>query len=125
MATQSLVATFSAPASGNVSASQYRAVKLNSTGQITACAATTDNVVGILMDDPGAAGVPGTIAYLGVVRAESGTSTIAVGDPLGFDSTGRLVDHTTDNRRILGHALEASTAAGQLFRALITGLSRY
>lgn len=109
---------------------QYGVVKHASTaGEVIAVAATTDFAIGIVQNDP-AAGEPALVAALGEAIAIAGTSNLAVGELVGFayNSTanlGRVVDHTTDNRRIIGVAMEASTAIGDEVRVLLTGLSRY
>lgn len=113
-------------AGGNLSAVQYKVVKLASTaGQVIVVNATTDVALGILQNDPDAAGQPALVAALGVAKAIVGVADLVVGEHLGFNSTGQLVDHATDNRRKIGIALEPSTAVGDIVRVLLQGLSRY
>lgn len=104
---------------------QYSVVKHASTaGQVVVVNATTDFAIGVCQNDP-AAGEVALIAAHGEVIALAGTSNLAVGELVGFNSTARVVDHTTDNRRIIGQALQASTAIGDEVRILLNGLSRY
>ena len=104
---------------------QYSVVKHASTaGQVLAVSATTDFAIGVCQNDP-ATGEAALVAAGGEVIAIAGTSNLAVGEVVGFNSTARVVDHTTDNRRIIGQAMEASTAISDEVRVLLTGLTRY
>lgn len=109
----------------SLTAAQYKVVKFASTASaVISVAATTDFAVGVLQNDP-AAGEAAEVAYLGVAIALAGVNDLAVGELVGFNSTGQVVDHTTDNRRIIGQALTASTAVGDEVRVALSGLSRY
>ena len=104
---------------------QYSVVKHASTaGKVLAVSATTDLAIGVCQNDP-ATNEPALVAALGEVIAIAGTSNLAVGEVVGYNSTGRVVDHTTDNRRIIGQAMEASTAISNHVRVLLSGLTRY
>jgi hypothetical protein len=105
---------------------QYSVVKFASTaGKVLAVAATTDIGMGICQNDP-ATGEPANVVVGGVAKAVAGTSTITQGETLGFNSTGQVVDQATDNRRSIGIALEASSAAsGDYIRVLVRGADRF
>jgi len=113
-------------AGADLSSSQYKVVKFASTaGQVKLVAGTGGTAIGILQNDP-ASGEPALIAGPGsVATALAGPTDIAIGELLGFDTTARVADHTTDNRRIIAQALEASTAANDEIQVLVLGLSRY
>lgn len=101
-------------AGADLSAYQYRPVKLASTaGEVVAATANTDAVVGILQNDP-TDGQAASVAGVGSLTiAKSGTSVIAAGAYLTCNTTG-LVATTSDNALICGRATQAATAAGDL-----------
>lgn len=113
-------------AGSSLASSQYKVVKFASTaGAVVAVNATTDLAIGILQNDP-ASGQPASIAGPGsIAKAIAGVNDLAAGELVGFNTTGQVVDHTTDNRRIIAQALEASTAVGDYVRVLVHGLERY
>lgn len=97
-----------------LAAHQYKVVKWASTaGAVVVVTATTDTAIGIVVNDP-AVNEPANVADDGIVPAIAGVSDLAVGENVGYDTTGRVVDHVTDNRRSIGKALEASTAVGDI-----------
>jgi hypothetical protein len=103
---------------------QYRVVKAASTaGQVINVTATSSVPIGICVNDPSAAGQPAEVVMVGVAKAIAGTSTITLGESLGFDTTGRVVDiainSTTAKRPSIGFALESSAAAGNLIRVFV------
>lgn len=112
-------------ASSAMTSNQWKVVKFSSTaGEFTLVNATSDVAIGILEDTP-AAGQPGLICAIGVTKAVAGVNNLAAADPIGYNSTGQVADHTTDNRRVMGHALEASTAVGDIVQVVLTGVTRY
>lgn len=104
---------------------QFSAVKFASTaGRVVAVNATTDRAIGLIQNDP-TNGEAAEIAGLGVAIGRAGANDIAVGDLLGFNSSGQVVDHTTDGRFIFAMALQASTAVNDEVKVLLTGLNSY
>ena len=63
-------------ASADLSAAQYKFVKLTSTGQIALVAATTDVPIGILQNKP-TSGKAGTVRVTGVSKAVAGGTITA------------------------------------------------
>ena len=115
--------------STGLATSQFLGVKIASTaGQCVLNATSTfaGNLVGILQNDP-AAGKEALIQVDGVTKMIAATSTILPGDPVGLNSTGRGTDGgTTDNGAIVGKALTAAGAAGDIFSVLLKpGGDRY
>lgn len=106
---------------GDLSASQYRFVKAASTtDEIIAVAASTDVALGVLVDAPDADGEAATVVLGGVVPVEAGTSTIAFGERVGYNSTGQAVD---GNALLAGIALEAAGAVGDYIKVALQGLN--
>lgn len=115
--------------STGLATSQFLVVKLASTaGQciLNGTAAGAGNVMGILQNAP-AGGEACEVAVMGVAKLKVATSTIAVGDWVGSNSTSLGTDAgTTDNGSVLARALEASSAANDIISVLlIPGGARY
>ena len=110
----------------DLSSGQYKVVKHASTaGQVVAVSATTDSAIGILQNDP-ASGEAASVAGPGsVAKALAGTSSIAAGDVLGYNTTGQVEDHTTDGRFILAQAQEAAGSSGDVITVTVQGLNSY
>lgn len=105
---------------GDISSSQYMAVRLASTADVVlAMDATTTVAVGVLQDAPDAANEAATVAALGVTTMVAGTSLISAGDQISYDSTGRA---TTANALKIGQALEAAGATGDEIRVVLHGV---
>ena len=112
-------------AGADLSAKQYMIVSYASTaGEVIAAAGTNETYVGILQNDPGD-GEAAEIVVGGESYAVASDGSITVGLALDSDSTGRVNSTATDDRNIIGRALEASAAAGDLIRIQVTGLSRF
>jgi hypothetical protein len=102
---------------------QYSVVKFQSTDdQVIAVTATSDVGIGICENDP-ATGEPAKVIMSGVTKALAGTSTIAQGNLLAFNTTARLVNisvnSTTDQRPTIGIALDDAGASGDLIRLFV------
>jgi hypothetical protein len=109
-------------AGADLSAYQYRPVKLASTaGEVVAATAVTDIVIGILQNDP-TDGQAASIAGVGsITLAKAGTSVLTAGAMLTVNSTG-LRPTTTDNTAVCGRAITAASAAGDLIQiTVLTG----
>jgi hypothetical protein len=87
---------------------------------VIAVAATTDVALGIVQDNP-ASGDPALVQSHGIALCIAGVNDLAVDENVGYNSTGQVADHTTDNRQSLGRALDASTAVGDYVRVMLYG----
>jgi len=97
----------------DLSAKQYRAVKIGTTGYLEVAGAGVA-AIGILKDNPyGTASVPvdGQVAVLGVFPAEFGDTVTGYLTALTPDSVGRLVPATT-NDVVVAYSLETGTSGG-------------
>ena len=104
---------------------QYSVVKFQSTDdKVVAVTATSDIGVGICQNDP-ATGEPAEVVFLGVAKAIAGTSTIAQGHTLAFNTTGRVMNTTTDTRPIVGIALQDAGAAADIIRVLVRSADEF
>lgn len=97
MATENLDGIYSYPAAADLSANQYHAVTINSSGEAALAGANSALVDGILHNPTAnAQGVMARVITLRgvVVKAKFG-ATVALGALLTTDATGRLVTATT------------------------------
>ena len=113
-------------AGADLSAAQFKVVKLASTaGQVVLAASSVLTQGFVLMNNP-KSGEAAEVACDGIVKAVCGTSNLAIGEIVGVNTTSQVIDTTTDNRFVLGKALEASSAVGDLVSILlIPGGVRY
>lgn len=111
-------------AGGNLAAHQYKAVKMASTvGAVIVAAAATDQVVGILQNDP-AEGEPAIVCAGGITKALRGT-TIAAGAHVASDTTGQLQTTSSANDTVVGMCIIAGSTAGDLVTVLVGGPSNF
>lgn len=103
-------------AGADLSAKQYFFVTLASDGQIdpTGDGANAD---GVLQNDPDAAGKPATVRICGVSKVVAGAA-ITKGDAVASGSAGKAKTAASTNR-VLGRALQTSTADGQIIAVLL------
>jgi hypothetical protein len=116
MAYEQTLRTIGAPASADLSASQFCFMTINSSGQLALPSAGGD-ADGILQDKPNGVGVEGELAVLGISKLVVGTAGVTCGDLLTADANGKAVTATTGNK-ILGRAL-ATGVSGVIIPALI------
>lgn len=91
---------------------QYRFVKLTGKNTVGLATGATDEVVGVLQNKPQRPGQAATVGYEGVTNITAG-GTIAVGDKLVPDATGRAVVGAAGKLRAL-----APAAVGELLPAM-------
>jgi hypothetical protein len=109
-------------AGADLSAYQYRPVKLASTaGEVIAATAAADQVIGILLNDP-TDGQAASIAAPGSITvAIAGTGVLNAGSFVTVNSTG-IRPTTTDNTSICGKAITAASTKGdQVTIQVLTG----
>jgi len=113
--------------STGLATSQFLGIKIASTaGQAVLSGALNSTTgpggfFGVLMNAP-AGGEEVEFAYEGIVKLIAATSTIAVGDRVGLNSTSKATDAaTTDNVFFLGRALTAASAANDIITVSLVG----
>lgn len=132
MSYEETLKTLSAPANADLSAGQYKAVVINSSGKV-ALAGAGAFCAGILQDKPAAADRACTVAYGGISKALAGGS-ITAGATVAANASGALVDASeavtntgdaggaTDaliGSNVVGIAM-AGADSGDIFPVLIT-----
>lgn len=120
MATEQDVVDVGFAAGADISAKQFFCMKLHTTaGQVTVCSGATDLAIGLLQNKPAAAGRAARVAIGGISKGVAGAA-ISLGAQVGTDTNGRLVAKTTDEDWVIGVALTASTASGDVIDVLMT-----
>lgn len=115
MATNTQGNFFSAEAAADLSAKQHYIVKTDSAGKIVLSSAATDKHLGVLHNAP-------TLGKTADVELASGSGTgkviagaaIAKDAYITSDSAGKAVATTVVNDLVIGRAMEAATADGDL-----------
>lgn len=103
-------------AAADLSALQYRFVKLDSNGRVAAITAITDRPFGILQGKPKALGIAAEIMVDGWSQMVGGANT-AKGDMLGTDAAGRgvaIVAGTNTTQYNLGTWVDDTDNAGEI-----------
>lgn len=103
-------------AAGDLSAAQYKFVKLDSNGQVAVCTGVTDKPIGILQDKPAAAGRVAQVMLYGVSKVQ-GDANLAKGDQIGTSVDGQAaayVPGTDTTKYIVGEVLLDNAAAAGL-----------
>lgn len=106
-------------AGADLSSSQYKFVKLNSSGQVIAVAAATDRPIGVLQNNPASGGVAEVLVSGGTKLVLGGTVT--EGGIVSPNSSGAgvaIVAGTDTTKYICGTALTEG-ASGEIITAVI------
>ena len=103
----------------NLSSAQFKFVTLEADGKVDLADAAGENCIGVLLNNPDAAGKAATVALTGKVMVVAG-GTIAAGAAVATDAAGDAVTATTGNI-IMGYALEAGVDGQVIAIELIQG----
>lgn len=112
MATQQAVVSITLPASGNLSAHQWKLMDVNSSGQAVLVSAANARCIGVLQNDPAAAGQEAEVAIAGVVKILVGASAVTAGDEVEADATGTILTAAGAGSNIIGKCLVGAAAGG-------------
>lgn len=110
------------PITNGASALTLGTIVKASSGTCVVTAAATDAALGVITEDVAASGVA-SVAACGsgaVVFVQASASGIAIGDNLAPVAAGKCNKSTTSTHKIFAVALEASTAADQLIKAVLS-----
>lgn len=107
-------------ATGDLSSYQYYVVCAGSTAGTVKVATTaaSDPILGILQNDP-QDGEAALVAYSGICKGIAGGG-VTYGGKLTCNSTGMLVDTTTDNDEAVGVSLATDNASGDLVPVILS-----
>lgn len=106
----------SLPAASDLSATPFRFVTVDSSGNIALSAAVA-NAAGVLQDKPTALGQPGSVAIGGVTKVTA-SAAIAAGAAVGCAASGKARTAAVGDY-IQGITLEAAAADGNIISMLI------
>jgi hypothetical protein len=119
MATTQLAAyhTITVPADADLSASQWKFVKLNSDGEAIICTSAGEQAIGVLCNKPDAAGRAAEVQIGGVARVLLG-DTVAAGDKVMTNASALGVAHS-GVYNVLGYALNGGAVGERISVALV------
>lgn len=107
-------------ASADLSANQYRFVEITAAQTVGACNAITDLAIGVLQNDPDAAGKPAAVAIFGTTKVVAGAA-IAAGAKVAPTAAGKAqTAASTQVPRAI--ALDAAAADGDVIEILLLAL---
>jgi hypothetical protein len=120
MAHDSTLNCITVAANADLSAAQYRFVKLvNSSGEARAARADLNSrVIGVLQNDPAVAGYAATVAIGGISKVVAGDA-ITAGVAVTTDSAGRAVPVASADAFEVGIAMVTAAAAGDIIPVLL------
>jgi len=117
MAKQEALTNITLEAGGDLSAGQYRFVNVAADGQVDLVASAGTDAIGVLQNDPDAAGVAATVAIMGVSKVVIGTGGLTAGNRVQSDASGEAIAAATGDV-VLGRAITGG-AAGELASVLL------
>ena len=100
----------------DLSAAQFHFVTLEADGQVDLADADAENCIGVLLNNPDAAGKAATVVVSGRVLVEAG-GTITAGDAVATNNAGEaieLTDSSSATAVTMGYAVE-DAVDGQIF----------
>lgn len=106
-------------AGGDLSAGQFKFVTLASDGQVDITASAGGNAIGVLLNNPAAAGRAATVCVSGSVMITCG-GTVAAGAALQSDASGDAITAASGDI-VLGYAREAGVDGQIIEMELIQG----
>ncbi len=110
----------SVKAANDLSALQYCAVAMTVEDSCSKAGTNTQQVLGILQNDP-LAGEAAQVCLFGVCRAKAnGGTDIVIGDQLSSGSGGRLIKNTTAGCMCVGVALQGATNDNEIITVLVS-----
>lgn len=112
MALQEALKTITIEAGGDLSADQWKFVKVAADGQCDLNTVSGGRCNGVLLNDPAAAGRDAEIAISGRVKVKAG-GTVAAGATVSSNGSGLAVTSVTAGHHVQGHCLVGG-ASGEL-----------
>jgi hypothetical protein len=106
-------------ATGDLTGSWYKFVKMAGSG-ISAVAAATDLGIGVLQNKPNGAGVVGTVMVDGITKVLA-SKAITAGVPVYLAADGRVTDTAASNKAV-GISVTAATGADKIVSVMLKPL---
>lgn len=108
-------ATF--PSSGDLSASLWRGMKIDSAGRAAVAASGDSGFIGVLQNKPAAIDREAVLTHGGITKMEAG-GAITAGAPISTDADGKAVA-VASGEPSFGTAVEAAAADGDIIPVLL------
>lgn len=108
-------------AGADLSADQYKFVKLNADNQVILCAAATDIPLGVLQNKPDASGKAAEVCCIGVTKVSS-DAALTAGWLIGTSVDGqgdRKIAGTDTTEYVVGHVIVGTGAAAGLATCVV------
>jgi len=118
-----LISDVTFEAAADLSAKQFHFVKLTAANTVNVCTATTDNPIGILQNKPSAAGRPAVVRLFGISKAVA-SGAISAGALIATEADAEAGTPAASDP-VVGKALEAAAAQGDLIKVLINCVNPY
>ena len=116
MALQEVLVSITVEAGGDLSAGQFHFVDVATDGQVDLVASAGGKAIGVLQNDPSAAGRAATVTVAGVSKVVAG-ATIAAGNKIQSTATG-TADVAAVGDHVLGIAMTGG-ASGDVISVLL------
>jgi len=107
-------------AAADLSALQFRAVRITAANAVNQVTAATQVFAGVLQNKP-TSGQSAEVAVAGTVKWEAGAA-ISAGAEVMCDSVGRCITAVTTGNRVCGIIKTAAGAAGEIVSVMLTGV---
>ena len=104
-------------ASEDLSAKQFHIVQMDSSGDAEVAEGATDLLLGVLQNTP-ESGQEATIRFIGTTKVIA-SAAIAIGANVTAANDGEAVTTTTDKDIVIGVALEAAAAQGDIIEIML------
>ena len=107
-------------AGADLSAKQFRFVKLDASGDAVVCSGVTDIPIGVLQNKP-TSGQAVEVMAIGISKVE-GDADLAIGDMIGTSADGQAAAYvagTDTTKYVVGRVLTENSAAAGLISALV------
>lgn len=114
----------SLPVAADYSTKQYYLMNINSSGQAVLVAAKGAAATLVLQDKPDTAGHVGSLGFDGITKVAAG-AVVAAGAEVIADATGRVIATDAAEQFVIGTAIEAATAVGDIISVLINKYQTY
>jgi hypothetical protein len=108
------------PASGDLSAAQFKFTDVDSNGRLVIPTIQGQRALGVLQDKPNALGIQGEMGVVSQITKLRAGAAFNAGAELMSDSSGRAIT-ATGSGLVIAIALEAATAADVYVAALLVG----
>lgn len=117
MALQESLTIITLPAAGDLSSSQYLCVDVNSSGQAAVVGTAGAKGIGVLQNDPAAAGRDASVAIAGKTKVVAGAAVTA-GAKVQADAAGKAITAASGDH-VFGIAVTSAGAANELFEVVL------